>query len=171
MKYLFLFAGLVLSLSVWAQDTALSVYTGKYTFPAGSSITESLVEVKDGKLFVSSTLGAATLTRQQADTFAVDEYGGQIAFLRSNEKITGIKVNIPAANLDLEGVKADSTGGAAGGKVAETSERSPFVNAADLQAHSDNEVTLFMNTGCLVFKDETVFVPHNYMEERLPAMH
>ncbi|HEY8916559.1 MAG TPA: hypothetical protein VIM87_08980 [Chitinophaga sp.] len=112
MKYLFLFAGLVLSLSVWAQDTALTVYTGKYTFPAGSSITESLVEVKDGKLFVSSSLGSATLTRQQADTFTVDEYGGQIAFLRSNEKVTGIKVNIPAANLDLEGVKADSTGAA-----------------------------------------------------------
>ncbi|SEM02052.1 hypothetical protein SAMN04488505_103153 [Chitinophaga rupis] len=130
MKYLFLFAGLVLSLSVWAQDTALTVYTGKYTFPAGSSITESLVEVKDGKLFVSSTLGSATLTRQQADTFSVDEYGGQIAFLRSNEKVTGIKVNIPAANLDLEGVKADSTGAAA-------SAQAPFVNTANLQANGD----------------------------------
>jgi hypothetical protein len=132
MKYLFLFAGLVLSLSVWAQDTTLSVYTGKYTFPAGSSITESLVEVKDGKLFVSSTLGAATLTRQQADTFSVDEYGGQIAFLRSNEKVTGIKINIPAANLDLEGVKADSTSAAASEKVVETIGQSPFVNAVAL---------------------------------------
>ena len=131
MKYLFLFAGLVLSLSVWAQDTALTVYAGKYTFPAGSSITESLVEVKDGKLFVSSTLGSATLTRQQADTFSVDEYGGQIAFLRSNEKITGIKVNIPAANLDLEGVKADSTGAAAVEKVTEISGPAPFADTAD----------------------------------------
>lgn len=136
MKYLFLFAGLVLSLSVWAQDTALTVYTGKYTFPAGSSITESLVEVKDGKLFVSSTLGSATLTRQQADTFSVDEYGGQIAFLRSNEKVAGIKVNIPAANLDLEGVKADSTGATAD-KAAAASAQAPSVNAANLQANGD----------------------------------
>jgi hypothetical protein len=98
--------------SAYAQDTSLNVYSGRYTFPEGSRVTESMVEVKDNKLYISSALGAATLTRQQGDTFSVDEYGGQIAFLRDTTKaVTGIKVNIPAADLDLQGVKAGNAPG------------------------------------------------------------
>lgn len=113
MKYIFLFIGLFVTFSAHAQSDSLKTYTGKYIFPEGSPVTEAIVELKQDKLTISSTMGSASLTRQQGDIFSVDEYGGQVEFLRDTAKsISGIKVNIPAANIDMQGVK-DSTTGAA----------------------------------------------------------
>ncbi len=108
MKYVFLFVGLFLALTTHAQQASLSEYLGKYNFQDGSTASESLVEMQGNKLQISSNLGSATLTQQKADTFSVDDYGGQIIFLRAKgAAVTGIKVNIPAASLqDVVGTKA-----------------------------------------------------------------
>lgn len=128
MKHVLFIMALFLALGARAQDTSLNVYTGKYNFTEGSQVTEGLVELKDNKLVISSEKGAASLTRIESDSFSVDEYGGYVAFRRSATKlISGLKVSIPAASIDIEGVKIDSAAAPTPAKLTVNTQRAPFV--------------------------------------------
>jgi len=138
MKHVLFIMALFLALGARAQN-ALNEYTGKYNFTEGGQVTEGLVELKDDKLVISSERGAASLTRIESDSFAVDEYGGYVAFRRNATKlISGLKVSIPSANIEIEGVKVDSAASAPA-KLTLNTQRPPFVRKGetDLQAYQD----------------------------------
>jgi hypothetical protein len=138
MKHVFFIMALLLALGARAQHASLNEYTGKYNFTEGSDITEGLVELKDDKLVISSVRGAASLTRLESDSFSVDEYGGYVAFRRNAAKlVSGLKVVIPAAGIDIEGVKVDSAATTAPAKLTLSTQRAPFVREGgiDLLAH------------------------------------
>lgn len=113
MKHIFLLASLFVgTLAAHAQTTtqdSLKEYTGTYRLGTGDDADNAVVELHDKKLNIAGRAGAADLSRQQADTFAVDEYGGTVIFLRDSvsKKIARIKVNIPAGGIDSEGVKIE----------------------------------------------------------------
>lgn len=108
MKRILLFAGLFMTLAVHAQKSSLTEYPGTYKLGKGDAAEDSKVELKDDKLTISGRAGSAYLSMQKPDTFSVDEYGGDVIFLRNSTKqISGIKVNIPAASIDVEGTRVD----------------------------------------------------------------
>ena len=86
------------------QDSTLQQYAGKYIFPQGSAVTEAVVSLDAGVLSISSAIGAATLSKIEADRFAIVEYNGTAEFKRNDAgKIIGIHVVV--ADLDLTGTK------------------------------------------------------------------
>jgi len=138
MKHVLFIIALLAAFGVHAQNASLTEYTGKYNFGEGTSASEALVELKGDKLEISSERGAASLTRLESDSFAVDEYGGYVAFRRNATKqISGLKVVIPAANIDMEGVKADSATTNTPAKLTLNTQRAPFVRkgSIDLQVY------------------------------------
>ena len=88
----------------------LTEYVGAYKMGSGDDADEVKVTLKDGTLTVSGSRGSADLSRQKADTFNVEQYGGQVIFRRTANKISGIKIDIPAGNIDIEGVKVEPNG-------------------------------------------------------------
>jgi hypothetical protein len=131
MKQILFIMAVLATFGAHAQNTSLTEYTGKYNFGEGSSISQALVELKDDKLVISSDRGAASVTRLESDSFAVDEYGGYVAFRRNATKlISGIKVYIPAGNIDIEGVKADSAA-TVPAKLTVNTPGAPFIKKED----------------------------------------
>ncbi|KAA2243900.1 glycerophosphodiester phosphodiesterase [Chitinophaga agrisoli] len=138
--------------------------------------------MQGNKLLVSSNLGSATLTLLQADSFSVDDYGGQIVFLRAKgTAVTGIKINVPAASLqDAIGTKAVVATEPAVAAVAPAGPREPFVKKGqvDLEAHQGgcglcpcNTITAFINAvklgvntlemDAVISKDNQVLISHD----------
>lgn len=108
MKHVLLFAALVMTLAVHAQKSSLAEYPGTYKVGKGDAAEDTKVELIDDKLNISGRAGSAYLSMQKPDTFSVDEYGGEVIFLRNSDKqIAGIKINIPAGNIDLEGIRVE----------------------------------------------------------------
>lgn len=108
MKHALLFAVLFMTLAVHAQKTSLTEYPGTYKMGTGDDAQETKVELIQEKLTISGRAGSANLSMQKPDTFSVDEYGGEVIFLRNPAKqISGIKVNIPAASIDVEGTRVE----------------------------------------------------------------
>ncbi|HEY1164286.1 MAG TPA: hypothetical protein VGE90_03945 [Chitinophaga sp.] len=145
MKHVLFIIALLAAFGVRAQNASLTEYTGKYNFGEGSSTSQALVELKGDKLEISSERGAASLTRLESDSFAVDEYGGYVAFRRSvTKQISGLKVVIPAASIDMEGVKADSAATTPPAKLTLNVQGAPFVrkDLVDLWAFIYNLFTM-----------------------------
>jgi len=108
MKHALLFAGLFMTLAVHAQKSSLTEYPGTYKLGTGDAAEDTKVELRVDKLTISGSRGSADLSMQKPDTFSVDEYGGEVIFLRNSaKKISGIKVNIPAGNIDVEGIRVE----------------------------------------------------------------
>jgi HSP20 family molecular chaperone IbpA len=108
MKHVLLFAGLFVTLAVHAQKSSLTEYPGTYKLGTGDAAEDIKVELREDKLTITGRRGSANLSLQKPDTFAVDEYGGEVIFLRNPAKqISGIKVNIPAASIDVEGTRVE----------------------------------------------------------------
>jgi hypothetical protein len=126
----------------------LAEYAGSYKVGAGDDADEVKVTLKDGVLTVSGSKGSADLSRQKADTFNVEQYGGQVIFKRTDSKVSGIKIDIPAGNINIEGVKVDAAAAfmqpAAYKKVTHT----PFVKQGqtDLEAHQGGFGLMYCNT-------------------------
>lgn len=111
---------LIISGSVCAQDTTLVQYTGKYIFPSGTAVDSAEVTSNGQSLVISATLGSATLSRKAGDEFSIPQYGGKVVFLRdAAKKISGIKIQIDAADINAEGKKVDE--GAAASKPGSAS--------------------------------------------------
>jgi len=108
MKHVLLLAGLLMTLIAHAQKNALNEYPGTYKMGTGDAAQDTKVELRNDKLTITGRDGSASLSMQKPDTFAVDEYGGEVIFLRNAVKqISGIKVNIPAGNIDLQGIRIE----------------------------------------------------------------
>ncbi|SIO09806.1 hypothetical protein [Chitinophaga niabensis] len=108
MKHVLLTAALFMTLAVHAQKSSLTEYPGTYKLGTGDAAQDTRVELKEDKLTISGSRGSANLSMLKPDTFSVDEYGGEVIFLRNPVKqISGIKVNIPVANIDLEGIRVE----------------------------------------------------------------
>lgn len=108
MKQVLLFAGLFMTLAVQAQKSSLTEYPGTYKLGTGDAAEDTKVELREDKLTISGRAGSANLSMQKPDTFSVDEYGGEVIFLRNPAKqVSGIKVNIPAASIDVEGTRVE----------------------------------------------------------------
>ncbi|WP_343305972.1 hypothetical protein AAHN97_02480 [Chitinophaga niabensis] len=108
MKHVLLATALFMTLAVHAQKSSLTEYPGTYKLGTGEAAQDTKVELREDKLTISGSRGSANLSMLKSDTFSVDEYGGEVIFLRNPAKqISGIKVNIPAANIDVEGIRVD----------------------------------------------------------------
>ncbi|TCJ14397.1 hypothetical protein EPD60_10415 [Flaviaesturariibacter flavus] len=103
MKLLTILIAFLLPLSVLAQsDSTLAEYKGTYTFPEGSQVTSAEVQLRDGKLYISSAIGGSILTQVSRDTFHLDAYNGQLYFRRKAGKVSGIYVEVGQMILDGE---------------------------------------------------------------------
>ncbi|HEY0297825.1 MAG TPA: hypothetical protein VGB84_01265 [Arachidicoccus sp.] len=111
MKHLFFlafFLGIAI-LGFSQTDTSLSVYTGKYTFPDGNSVSDAAVSIEGGQLKISSSVGSTLLSRSSKDTFTMVEYEGSVSFTRDSisHKIIKAHVKVASAEIDAEGDKQD----------------------------------------------------------------
>ncbi|SHN37890.1 hypothetical protein [Chitinophaga sp. CF418] len=108
MKHVLLFAALFITFGVHAQKSSLTEYPGTYKVGKGDATEDTKVELTEDKLTISGRAGSAALSMQKPDTFSVDEYGGEVIFLRNTAKqVSGIKINIPAGNIDVEGIRIE----------------------------------------------------------------
>lgn len=136
MKYALLFAILFIALAVQAQKSSLTDYPGTYKMGTGDDVQDTKVELREDKLIISGRAGSAYLSMQKTDTFSVDEYGGEVIFLRNPAKqVSGIKVNIPAGNIDVEGTRVDD--------LAE------YVGTYKMGAGDDTDVKVTLKDGIL----------------------
>jgi hypothetical protein len=106
MKKLMLMLVVILGVmtAVNAQTVPLKDYAGKYVFAAGSPIAESIVEVEDNTLKVSSAVGSFTLEKKGVDTFYLAAYDALVIFKRSADK--GVEsVSIAVQGMELVGTK------------------------------------------------------------------
>ena len=95
-----------------AQTSPLKDYLGKYVFAAGSPIAESIVEVEDNTLKVSTAMGSFILEKKGVDTFYLAAYDALVIFKRTASKEVE-SVSISVQGNDLVGTKeaAASTSG------------------------------------------------------------
>ncbi len=90
------------------QDTTLKEYTGRYTFPSGSVVTEVTIMLDGNALTMTSSAGSSDLTKLGVDSFNVVAFQGIAAFKRdSNNKLIGVIVD--AMGYHLEGTKEPAT--------------------------------------------------------------
>lgn len=111
MRKLFLFlwlAGMgLVSAAQQQQDTTLQQYTGKFKFPEGSPVTETVITLENGVLQASSAMGSTELKKTaEADVFEVVSYSGVATFKRNEEKKI-IGVTIEVGDMVLEGTKSE----------------------------------------------------------------
>ena len=86
-------------------DTASLVeYKGTYKFPPGSATESVEITIRDGSLYGTSTIGAATLVRVSKDTFNLQEYNG-LAYFSRNAKKQVNHIHIEAGDVILDGDK------------------------------------------------------------------
>ncbi|OSZ73538.1 hypothetical protein CAP36_16085 [Chitinophagaceae bacterium IBVUCB2] len=89
-----------------AQTDSLTHYTGKYTFPEGSPVTEITVVLESGVLTATSAMGNTELRKTQTDVFDIVAFGGTATFKRNAEgKVTGVQIIV--GDVNMEGTKSD----------------------------------------------------------------
>jgi hypothetical protein len=95
-----------------AQTSPLKEYVGKYVFAAGSPLAESIVELQDSTLKVSTAMGSFILEKKGVDTFYIAAYDALVIFKRTSAKAVE-SVSINAQGMELVGTKeaAASTSG------------------------------------------------------------
>lgn len=108
MKKIFLFIlGFAVFNSAIAQSDSLNHYSGKYTFPEGSPVTEINVVIEGGVLSASSSMGSTELKKTDTkDVFEIVVYGGTATFKRNAEGKV-IAVQIVVGDISMEGSKSE----------------------------------------------------------------
>ena len=106
-KIVLLFLMAVAFSNVNAQVDSLQEYTGKYTFPEGSPVTEIGVIVENGVLTATSVMGSSELRKTDSkDAFELVAYSGLATFKRNAEnKITSLLIQVQ--DINMEGMKAE----------------------------------------------------------------
>ena len=87
-----------------AQADSLKEYTGIYKFPPGSQTDSVNITIQDGALYGSSSIGSATFTHVNKDTFSIPEHDGMVYFSRNAEKKV-VKIHIEVGEMILDGEK------------------------------------------------------------------
>lgn len=89
------------------SDTTLKEFSGKFTFPSGSVVSEVTVVYEDGALSVNTPFGSSSLERKSGDEFAIPQFQGSAKFKRdASNKVIGVTVE--AMGYILEGTKETS---------------------------------------------------------------
>lgn len=106
-KILFLIAFVLSATAVFSQTDSLEVYTGKYSFPDGSPVTEISIAVENGTLMASSAMGNSEFKKTDTkDVFEIVSFGGTATFKRSEDnKVSGLLIQVQ--DITMEGKKSD----------------------------------------------------------------
>ncbi len=88
-------------------DSLVQQYTGKYTFPEGSPVSEIGVIVENGVLTATSAMGNSELkVTETKDVFEVVAYAGTATFKRNADgKVIGVLIQVQ--DMNLEGTKTE----------------------------------------------------------------
>jgi hypothetical protein len=108
MKQLFLsFLFITILAFAGKASDSLEVYVGKYTFPAGTVVSEIDVVLENGQLKANSSQGNSTLVKTDVeDSFTIPEFSGTAVFKRDeNKKIIGVRIEV--MSMVLEGKKEE----------------------------------------------------------------
>lgn len=88
-------------------DSLFQQYTGKYSFPEGSPVSEIGVIVENGILTATSAMGNSELKATDSkDVYEVVAYAGTATFKRNAEgKVIGVTIQVQ--DMNLEGTKVE----------------------------------------------------------------
>ena len=109
MKKILLLSTLLLGvfISIQAQDTTLTQFTGKFKFAEGSPVQEVAISADNGALVAVSVLGTFVLQKTGEDQFFIAEFQAPVVYKRdSNKKVVGLAIN--ANGMVLEAVKVEA---------------------------------------------------------------
>jgi hypothetical protein len=94
-------------ISFCQSDSTLKEFAGKYTFPAGSVLSEVTIAYENGSLTINTVMGSSALAKKEGDVFIISQYNGTATFTRdTNKKVNGITID--ALGYHLEGTKENS---------------------------------------------------------------
>jgi hypothetical protein len=109
MKKILLLSTLLLGvfISIQAQDTTLTQFTGKYKFAEGSPVQEVVINVDNGTLVAASAMGSFVLQKTGEDQYYIADYQAPVIFKRdSNKKVIGLSISV--SSMVLEAVKVET---------------------------------------------------------------
>jgi hypothetical protein len=109
MKKILLLSTLLLGvfISIQAQDTTLTQFTGKYKFAEGSPVQEVVINVDNGTLVAASAMGSFVLQKTGEDQYYIADYQAPVIFKRdSNKKVIGLSISV--SGMVLEAVKVEA---------------------------------------------------------------
>ena len=109
MKKILLLSTLLLGvfITIQAQDSTLTQFTGKFKFAEGSPVQEVVISADNGTLIAASALGSFVLQKTGEDQFFIAEFQAPVVNKRdSNKKVVGLAIN--ANGMVLEAVKVEA---------------------------------------------------------------
>jgi hypothetical protein len=109
MKKILLLSTLLLGvfISIQAQDTTLTQFTGKYKFAEGSPVQEVVINVDNGTLVAASAMGSFVLQKTGEDQYYIADYQAPVIFKRdSNKKVIGLSISV--SSMVLEALKVET---------------------------------------------------------------
>ena len=109
MKKILLFSTLLLSvfITIQAQDTTLTQFTGKFKFAEGSPVQEVVINADNGTLVATSAMGSFVLQKTGEDQFLIADFQAPVVYKRdSNRKVIGLTISV--SGMVLEAVKVEA---------------------------------------------------------------
>jgi hypothetical protein len=109
MKKILLLSTLLLGvfISIQAQDSTLTQFTGKFKFAEGSPVQEVVISADNGALVAGSARGSFVLQKTGEDQFFIAEFQAPVVYKRdSNKKVVGLTINV--SGMVLEAVKVEA---------------------------------------------------------------
>jgi hypothetical protein len=109
MKKILLLSTLLLGvfISIQAQDTTLTQFTGKFKFAEGSPVQEVVINADNGALVISSEMGSSVLQKTGEDQYFIAEFQAALIYKRdNNRKVIGLSINV--SGMVLEAVKVEA---------------------------------------------------------------
>jgi hypothetical protein len=109
MKKILLLSTLLLGvfISIQAQDTTLTQFTGKFKFAEGSPVQEVVINADNGALVAATAMGSFVLQKTGEDQYYIADYQAPVIFKRdSNKKVIGLSISV--SGMVLEAVKVEA---------------------------------------------------------------
>ncbi len=109
MKKILLLSTLLLGvfISIQAQDTTLTQFTGKYKFAEGSPVQEVVINVDKGTLVAASAMGSFVLQKTREPQYYIADNQSPVIFKRdSNKKVIGLSISV--SSMVLEALKVET---------------------------------------------------------------
>ena len=110
MKKILLLSTLLLGvfISIQAQDTTLTQFTGKFKFAEGSPVQEVVINADNGTLVATSAMGSFVLQKTGEDQYFIADFQAPVVYKRdSNRKVIGLSISV--SGMVLEAVKVEAT--------------------------------------------------------------
>ena len=111
MKKILLFSTLLLGvfITIQAQDTTLTQFTGKFKFAEGSPVQEVVINADNGTLVATSAMGSFVLQKTGEDQFLIADFQAPVVYKRdSNRKVIGLTISVSGMVLEAVNVEAVS---------------------------------------------------------------